>query len=114
MNETVIGLIIGYAVLGALLLVLCLQTRYSIWLKTLAIIAVSAFNYVTYDAMRTALGWPTEAAVPERFMLLASWVTEPDKKSGDKGSIDLWAVELTEEGPSASPRWWRSAKRRSQ
>ncbi|MGR8920500.1 MAG: hypothetical protein ACU85V_12860 [Gammaproteobacteria bacterium] len=104
MNETVLGIIVGYAALGALLLVMCLETRFSVWLKTVAIVVVAAFYFHTYGALRDALGWPTRALVPERFMLLASWVNEPDKKTGEEGSIEVWAVTLTDEGPMRSPR----------
>ncbi|MEQ8232633.1 MAG: hypothetical protein RLW61_12970 [Gammaproteobacteria bacterium] len=109
MNETVLGIIVGYAALAALLLVMCLETRFSAWLKTLAIVVVAAFYFHTYDALLAALGWPTRAPVPTRFQLLSSWVNEPDKKTGEKGSIELWAVTLTEAGPARSPRAYRLA-----
>lgn len=104
MNETLLSLIAGYSVLAALLLVLCLYTRFAVWLKTLAIIVVAAFYFHTHDALRAALGWPTAVPLPERFMLLSSWVSEPNKKTGDEGSIELWAVTLTDSGPALKPR----------
>lgn len=104
MNETVLGIIAGYAVLAALLLVACLHTRFSAWLKALAIIAVGACYFLTYDALNAAFGWPTRALMPERFMLLSSWVVEPDKQTGDAGSISLWAVRLDADGPALHPR----------
>ena len=104
MNGTVISIITGYAVLAALLLVACLHTRIAAWVKSLAIVVVGAFYFYTYDALVAAFGWPTDAAVPARFQLLSSWVVEPDKKSGDDGSIALWAVRLTDDGPALQPR----------
>lgn len=104
MNETVIALVAGYAVLASLLLLFCLATKYPVWLKSLAIVLVGGFYVYTYEAMLDMLGWPTHAAMPERFMLLSSWVREPDKKTGDDGSIELWAVALDDEGPAQKPR----------
>ena len=104
MADAVWMLVLAYAVLAALLLVLCLRTDHAAWLKTAVIVIVAVFYWLTYQAAQEVLGWPAERALPARFMLLASWVTEPDKKSGDAGGIDLWAVAIGEHGPGDRPR----------
>lgn len=107
MSETVLSIIAGYTVIGALLLVMCLQTRYAAWIKTVAIVVVAGFYFFTYEALLDVLGWPTRSAMPERFQLLSSWITEPDKKAGSKGSIEIWAVRLGDDGPDLHPRAYR-------
>ncbi|MGH8598029.1 MAG: hypothetical protein ACREXT_15345 [Gammaproteobacteria bacterium] len=104
MNETILALIAGYVLLAALLVALCLYTRFSGWIKTAAILATGMFFFLTYGALRDVLGWPAYSALPERFMLLASWITEPDKIAGTGGAIEVWAVTVRDDGPAAKPR----------
>ncbi len=104
MNEAIIGTVAGYLVLVILLLNLGLYTKWPVWIKTAAICLVAIFYFVTYHSIKQFLGWPTEKALPEKFMMLSSWITEPDKKTGNGGSIHLWAVELSDDGPADEPR----------
>ncbi len=104
MNNAVLALIVGYAALGVLLLNLGLYTRWPAWLKTLCILLFGGLLYTTYAAMNDMLGWPTRDELPPRFMMLSAWVNEPDKESGSAGSIHLWAVALTDDGPAVAPR----------
>lgn len=104
MNEAIIGTIAGYLVLAILLLNLGLYTKWSAWIKTTVICLVAIFYFVTYQSIKQFLGWPAEEELPAKFMMLSSWVTEPDKKTGNGGSIHLWAVELSDDGPADAPR----------
>jgi len=104
MSDAVWLIVVSYAVLAALLLVLCLRTNHAFVVKTGAILVVGLFYWLTYESAQGVLGWPAERELPERFMLLSSWITEPDKKTGDEGAIDLWAVAIGENGPAAKPR----------
>ena len=104
MSEAIIGIIAGYLVLVILLLNLGLYTKWPAWIKTSVIALVAIFYFVTYHSIKQFLGWPTDKELPEKFMMLSSWVTEPDKKTGRGGSIHLWAVELSNEGPADEPR----------
>lgn len=104
MSNAVLMLVVGYVVLAALLLVLCLRTDHASPVKTAAILAVGLFYWLNYEAALDVLGWPAQRELPERFMLLSSWITEPDKRTGDEGSIDLWAVAIDVDGPDAKPR----------
>ncbi len=104
MNEAIIGTLAGYLVLVILLLNLGLYTTWPAWIKTAAIGLVAVFYITTYFSIKQFLGWPTERELPKSFMMLSSWITEPDKKTGKGGSIHVWAVQLSDEGPAAEPR----------
>ncbi len=104
MNEAIIGTVAGYLVLVILLLNLGLYTTWPVWIKTAAIGLVAIFYFTTYHSIKQFLGWPTERELPEKFMMLSSWITEPNKKTGNGGSIHLWAVQLSDDGPADEPR----------
>ena len=65
------GLVAAYVVVALLLLVLNLNTRWSWVVKASAIAVVSALYVVTYYSIPPLLGWPTDQALPKRFLLLA-------------------------------------------
>ena len=101
------GLIAAYVLLALLLLILNLYTRWPWKTKAALIVLVSAFYFVSYYSFPPLLGWPTAAELPKRFNLVAIYVQEPDKTSGDEGEIFLWATDLNK-GPRVSePRAYR-------
>lgn len=104
MNEAIIGLTVAYVALAVLLLSLNFFTRCPLWLKLACIIAVTGLYFVTYRSLHGMLGWPTAAALPDRFLLLASSVTEPDKTRGTAGVVHIWATSLESGRPAAEPR----------
>lgn len=104
MSEAIIGLTITYVALAVLLLSLNFFTRWPLWLKLLCVIAVTGFYFVTYRSLNGVLGWPTTATLPDRFLLLASSVTEPDKTRGTAGVVHIWATSLEAGRPAAEPR----------
>lgn len=101
------GLIAAYVLLALLLLCLNLYTRWSWPIKAAMIVVVSAFYLVTYFSLPPLLGWPTEAELPRRFNLVAIYVVEPDKSTGSKGEIFLWATDMAEGPRGAEPRAYR-------
>ena len=104
MNDAVFGLLAAYVLIALLLLNLCLYSRLPVWVKASSIVIVSLFYWVTYDSLTGLMGWPTTASMPEKFLLLARVVVEPDKESGDSGAVYLWADDLGEGRPSMIPR----------
>lgn len=104
MTEAIIGLSITYVGLAALLLVMVLFTRWPVWTKLACVVLVTAFYFVTYRSLTGMLGWPTRAELPERFLLLASSISEPDKTRGSDGSVHIWATSLDSGRPAAEPR----------
>jgi hypothetical protein len=101
------GLIAAYVLLALLLLILNLYTRWSWMLKAGLIALVSAFYLVSYFSVPPLLGWPTDADLPKRFNLVAIFVKEPDKSSGDEGEIYLWASDLNHNPRDVEPRSYR-------
>ncbi len=99
-----IGLSIGYALLGALLLALIIASPYAKSLKLSMIILLSLFYVATYRNFHNMRGW----AVPERpeanFKLHWAVVEEPNKALGEKGAIyilgqKIGALGLLEQAP---------------
>jgi hypothetical protein len=101
------GLVAAYLLIALLLLILNLFTKWPWRVKALGIVLVSAFYLVTYYSLPPLLGWPTDAELPKRFNLVAIYVQEPDKATGDAGQIYLWLTDL-ERGPGRQePRAYR-------
>ena len=101
------GLIAAYVLVALLLIGVTLYTSFSWRLKALLVVAVSAFYIVTYQSFPPLMGWPTDAELPKRFNLVAIFVQEPEKTTGDPGEIFLWLTDL-EQGPARNePRAYR-------
>lgn len=101
------GLVAAYVLVALLLLGALLYTRWSWRAKSALIVLVSAFYAVTYYSLPPLLGWPTADRLPERFNLVAIYVQEPDKASGDEGAIFLWVTDLAEGARRTEPRAYR-------
>jgi hypothetical protein len=104
MNGPLLLLITCYALLALILLALCLYTRWSAWIKTLAILVTGGFFVLTYDSMTGLLGFPSPGKLPNRFMFHYAVVQQPDKNTSNKGAIYFWATEMTPDGPTKLPR----------
>jgi hypothetical protein len=101
-----LGLTAAYVVLALLLLNLNLYSNWSWWVKAVMIGLTSGFYIVTYFSLPPLLGWPTDAALPERFRLIAVHVQEPNKFTGTEGRIFLWATAINAP-PDSEPRAYR-------
>jgi hypothetical protein len=101
-----LGLTAAYVVLALLLLNLSLYSNWSWWVKAVMIGLTSGFYIVTYFSLPPLLGWPTDAALPERFRLIAVHVQEPNKFTGTEGRIFLWATAINAP-PDSEPRAYR-------
>ncbi len=105
MTATILALSAGYAVLGALLLVMGLRSDYRWPVKGAAILVTSAFFIVAFYETRGLLGWAAIEPLPARFQLLWVRVLEPSLAYQEPGAIFLWVEALDENNvPSGSPR----------
>lgn len=104
MNSPLLLLLTCYVLLAILLLALCLYTRWSAWIKTMAIVLTAGVFLFTYDSMSNLLGFPSPGRLPERFLFHYAVIQQPDKNLSTKGSIYFWATELSQEGPAKLPR----------
>lgn len=101
----VIGTVAAYVLLAVLLLSLNIASLWHWWLKGAAIVLTSITFAGSFFAITGLIGWPAPQEMPQRFSLLASKVVEPDKASGAKGNIYIWAEEVDEDNlPIAAPR----------
>ncbi len=88
------GLIAAYILLAVLLLSINLYSKWSWQLKSVTIIITSAFYIISYFSFPPLLGWPTSQKLPAHFRLLSTKVHQPDKLTGEEGSVFLWLKEV--------------------
>jgi hypothetical protein len=108
LTDVIIWLSIAYALLGVLLLVVCVFARIPWPVKAAAIVLTSAFYVVSFFATRGLLGWSSTDPLPPRFKLLGARIVEPHSLEGDPGAIHLWVEVLDDDNfPSGVPRAYR-------
>lgn len=108
LQSVVLTLAIGYALLGALLLVVLVYARLPWRAKALAVVVTSAFYIATFVGARGLLGWATTERLPASFKLLQARIVDPHTVDGDPGSVYLWVEALDEDNrPSGVPRAYR-------
>jgi hypothetical protein len=107
-NEVVLGLAIGYALLGVVLLSILVFARLAWPIKATLIVLTSAFYVVNFIEARALLGWSSIDPLPPRFKLLSARIVEPHSLAGEPGAIHLWIEELDDDNfPSGVPRAYR-------
>ena len=108
LNTIILTLSIVYAMLGVLLLALCLLARLPWPVKAGAVVVTSAFYVLGFYATRSLLGWSSVDPLPPRFKLLSARIVEPHSLEGEPGAIHLWVEELDDDNrPSGVPRAYR-------
>jgi hypothetical protein len=101
----IIGLSVGYALLGLLLLLVLIRVRLPWMAKAAAIVVTSAFYVIVFYRIEGVLGWSAPVPLPPRFQLLWSRVVEPNLALQEAGAIHLWAEALDDANlPSGVPR----------
>jgi hypothetical protein len=108
LGSVILWLSIAYALLGVLLLVICIFARIPWPVKAGAIVLTSAFYVVSFFAMRGLLGWSSIDPLPAKFKLLGARIVEPHSLEGEPGAIHLWIEALDDNNfPSGVPRAYR-------
>jgi hypothetical protein len=108
MQSVVITLSIGYALIGALLLVVLVFARLPWPAKVVFVVVTSAFYVAGFYGTRGLLGFASIEKLPATFKLLQVRVVDPHTVEGDPGSIYLWVEALDEDNrPSGIPRSYR-------
>jgi hypothetical protein len=82
-----------------LLLIGVLYSRIHWVCKSMLTLLSLLMFYIFYATYVGALGWPVATALPEKFEFLAADVHEPDMKTGDAGTILLWARPRDDDEP---------------
>jgi len=88
------AIVAAYVVVALVLVLLSLFSRWSWQIKAVMLGLVTAGYLAVYFSMPALLGWPTDRAVPKRFGLLAVYIQQPDKQSGEAGEVFFWATDL--------------------
>ena len=110
MNEGIFLLVLAYVALTAFLATALISTRLPLLIKTVLIFATLGLYLASYIGWRAIQGWPVASyPLPERFLLHASVIEEPDKATGSKGEIYIWLSDLIEGTPADLPRAYRVA-----
>jgi len=108
LNTIILTLSIVYAMLGVLLLAICLLARLPWPVKAGAVVVTSAFYVLAFFSTRSLLGWSSIDPLPPRFKLLSARIVEPHSLDGEPGAIHLWVEELDDDNrPSGVPRAYR-------
>ena len=71
LQSVVVTLSIGYAIIGALLLVVLVYARLPWSAKAVAVVVTSAFYIASFIGVRGLLGWASIDRLPATFKLLA-------------------------------------------
>jgi hypothetical protein len=108
LQTVILTLSVGYALLGALLLIMLVYARLPWSAKAIAVVVTSAFYIASFAGARGLLGWASVDRLPASFKLLQTRIVEPHSLAGDPGSIYLWVEALDETNrPSGVPRAYR-------
>lgn len=100
------AIVSAYVVIALVLLGLGLYSKWSLWKKVLGIVVVTAAYLLVYFSLPRMLGWPTDSQVPRRFELHGVYIQDPDKTTGNPGTVFFWATDLAP-GADARPRAFR-------
>jgi len=107
-QQSIVVLSVGYALIGALLLMILVYARLDWRIKATVVTVTSAFYIVSFIGVRGLLGWASNDRLPPRFKLLQARIVEPHSLAGDPGSIYLWVEALDDDNrPSGIPRAFR-------
>jgi hypothetical protein len=101
------GLVAAFVLTALLLLGVNLYSNFSWRIKITLIVVVSAFYVGFYYSLPPLMGWPTNDDLPKRFNLIATYVEEPDKKTGEAGHIFLWVTDFRKGSGRSEPRAYR-------
>ena len=104
MTLGITGIIAAYVLIGLLLLSINLYSKWHWQVKAFTIILTSAFYVITYYSFPPLLGWSTTQNPPEQFRLIAAHVVQPNKETGEEGSVYLWLTEIENMNSMQEPR----------
>lgn len=96
-----------YAVPLFLLLIFCLATRWSVWLKAIMIGIVGLCAVTSVTVMQTLSGWPSADVLPEKFLFLSAVFDEPNPATGSAGALYVWVHPIENGKPVAHPRAYK-------
>ena len=102
-----LALVLSFTVLLLLCVLALLWSRWPAWLKAMLVVGVSVFYFYGENLVHQMWGWPSSDAMPERFVLLAAVIEEPNAKTA--GALYVWVNAIEGGKPVAQPRAYRLA-----
>lgn len=100
-----LAVVLSVAALAFLALLAILWSRWPAWAKGLLVVGVSVFYFFADDVVHGMWGWPSSDPLPERFVLLAAVIDEPNAKHS--GALYVWVNAIEMGKPAALPRAFR-------
>ncbi len=94
--------VLSLAALAFLTLLALLWSRWPGWLKGVLVVGVTVFYFFANEVVHGMWGWPSADALPERFVLLAAVIDEPNTRRA--GALYVWVNALEDGKPAAQPR----------
>jgi hypothetical protein len=104
MTEMLTLLVLAYIFLLAMLVLVITHGRLHWLFKLVLVVLAGGFYLISYQGWKQAQGWPTQVALPDKFLLHASVIEEPDQDKGTQGRIFVWASNLQGSKPAGEPR----------
>jgi hypothetical protein len=102
-----LALVLSFSALVFLTLLALLWSRWPAWLKGLLVVGVTLFYFYANDVVHNMWGWPSSDALPEKFVLLAAVIEEPNSKQ--PGALYVWVNALENGKAIPQPRAYRLA-----
>lgn len=90
MSLAILGLTTGFILVLAFLFLLTIKTDVKLVIKFIAVFVITGFYMIQYESLQQYTGWPSTDDLPEKFVLIASDVHEPNQKTGEKGVMYWW------------------------
>jgi len=90
MSLAILGLTAGFILVLVFLLYLLIHSQLTVFMKFLAVFIVAGFYILQYESLQQYSGWPSTDDLPEKFVLIATDIREPNQKTGEKGMMYWW------------------------
>ncbi|MBX9794313.1 MAG: hypothetical protein K2Y02_08465 [Burkholderiaceae bacterium] len=100
-----LALILSFAALALLCALALLWSRWPAWLKGILVVGVSVFYFYADSVVHQLSGWPSPDTLPERFVLLAAVIEEPNAKTD--GALYVWVNAIENGKTTTQPRAYR-------
>lgn len=104
MSETLLLMVLAYVILAALMVLSLLHSRWPVWMKSILLVLLLGFYWLSYEGWKQSQGWPTVTALPDKFLLHFAVIEEPDDDKGTDGAIFIWATDLKDNELAEYPR----------
>jgi len=100
-----LSLVLSFVGLVLLTVLALLWSRWPAWAKAILVLGVTVFYFFADDLAHRMWGWPSTDAMPERFVLLAAVIDEPNARHA--GGLYVWVNALEGGKPAEQPRAFR-------